>query len=169
MKKLKFILPIFLLGLIASCDTPEQAATYNDEVVTITDQATTIFDASVTEMEDVEEITESTITEYKNKTVAHQEKLAELKTEMEGKDDYYGDASLRDVGIQYIADVNALLDYHIEIANFNYIMLDDMSDETYEEFELSYEEYEELLEKTQDSFISTQKEFAKEHGITLEF
>ena len=164
MKNLTFLLPLFLLGLLSSCDvdTPEKAGDYNDLIVSKTDKIIAIYETELLLSFD------EFIPEEMEKKYNELEKYVESTSkELEEIEPYFGDASLIDDAKNLVNAYKKSLPLYKEKVQLESLTVMDYTNEIADQSMALSEEIDAILNTANDKFRATTKTFAKAHKFKL--
>ena len=164
MKKLTFLLPLFLLGMFSSCDidTPEKAADYYDVIIKKTNKLITVY-----ENELLESFSDFVPAEMEEKYNNLEKYVNETSKELEAIEPYCGDAKLIDDAKALLAAYTKALPLYKEKVELESVETIDYTNEIADQSVALSDEIDEMLNAANDKFRATTKEFGKEHKFKI--
>lgn len=158
MTTFKILVPIFLLGILNSCDveTPLRAAKYNDKIITETDKATAEYDKIMTTYNNSDSYEEVHIVIDEAKETAKQS----IKT-IQALGDFYEDNTLNEAGINYIEKISETCDL------FHQSLDMEEAEDTGAEYDALDEKINSHTDVAHQNLMDTQIIFAVKHDYEL--
>jgi len=159
MKTIKFLLPLFVLGMLNSCDveTPTRAAKYNDKIITETDKISSEYDKIVDTYNEAENYEEVRIVI----DIVKEKAEKSIKT-LKAIGDFYEDNNLNEAGIQYIEKLSENCDLFHESLDM------EEADNLGDAYDALDDKINNNATPAYDNLVDVQIKFAADHDITLE-
>lgn len=164
MKKLIYLLPLFLLGFMTSCDidTPEKAADYYDVIIKKTNPLITEY-----ENELIESFSDFVPEEMEEKYDAFEAYVEKTAKELDEIEPYCGDETLINDAKALLAAYKETLPLYKEKVEIESLATADYTDAKAEKSGDLMDEIDEILNEANDKFRETTHKFGEEHDFTI--